>query len=158
MLCVFCLFILFMGFLWQEYRSGLPFPAPVDHIFSELFTMACLSWAPLHSMAHSSTELRKPIHHDKAVIHEGTGCLDSITDSMDMQLAKFQEIVRDREAWHVVVHGVAKSWTWLSDWTTKIYMLDLLVLSHRSLLLCYCFLFPFSSLSFVLDTFFCCVC
>ena len=111
----------------------------------------CTAWL-------TAPELRKPIHHDKAVIHEGTGCLDSITDSMDMQLAKFQEIVRDREAWHVVVHGVAKSWTWLSDWTTKIYMLDLLVLSHRSLLLCYCFLFPFSSLSFVLDTFFCCVC
>ena len=90
-----------------------------------------LSWVALHSMAHSSTELRKPLHHDKAVIHEGTGCLDSITDSMDMQLAKFQETVRDREAWHVVVHGVAKSWTWLSDWTTKICMLDLLVLSHR---------------------------
>ena len=36
-------------------------------------------------------------------------CLDNITDSMDMKLAKFQEIVRDREAWRVVVHGVAES-------------------------------------------------
>ena len=38
-------------------------------------------------------------------------CLDSITDSMDMNLSKLQEIVEDRGAWHAVVHGVTKSWT-----------------------------------------------
>ena len=63
--------MLFMGFSWQEYWSGLPFPASVGHILSELFTMTCPSWVALHSMAHSSTELRKPLCHDKAVIHEG---------------------------------------------------------------------------------------
>ena len=46
--------------------------------------------------------------------HQRMRWLDDITDTMDMNLYKFQEVVRDREAWCAAIHGVVKSWTQLS--------------------------------------------
>ena len=56
-------FCLFMGFSRQDYWSGLPFPAPVDHVLSECSTMTHPFWVALQGMAHSFIEL------DKAVVH-----------------------------------------------------------------------------------------
>ena len=52
--------------------------------------------------------------------------LDGITNSMDMGLGGPQELVMDREAWLAVVHGVTRSWTWLSDWT-ELFIMTVLI-------------------------------
>ena len=76
-----------------------------------------------HLMRTASDSLEKSLIVGKIEGRRGRGCqrmrwLDGLTDAMDLNLGKFQEMVRDREAWRAAVHGITKSQTRLGDCAT----------------------------------------
>ena len=97
-------------------------------IYDGLITVIFKSW----SFNILAIKCEEPIHWKKSWYRERLRAEGEGDDSgwdgwmasptLDMTLSKLQEIVKDREAWRAAVHGVAKSWTWLSDWATTTIM------------------------------------
>ena len=109
-----------LEFSRQEYWSGLPFTTPGD-LPNPGIDLASFVSPSLVGRFLPLGHLGSPhfITWSKFI---GDGreweWLDSITDSMDMNLNKIQKVVEDRVAWHPTVHGIAKSLTQFSNWTT----------------------------------------
>ena len=75
--------------------------------------------------------------------------LDGICESMEMSLSKLQEMVKDREAWHAVVHGVSKSQTWWSNWTEPVLISYNFCYDLTAEILLFVFSFPICYLLFL---------
>ena len=108
--------------LWIARRSNQSILKKINPEYSLEGLMLKLQLQHFGHLMRRANSLDKTLMLGKIEGRRGKGWqrtrwLDGISDSVDMNLSKLQEMVKDREAWHAAVHGVAKNWTWLSNWT-----------------------------------------
>ena len=121
------------AFEWWYWRRLLRVPWTArsnQSILKKIKPECSLEWLILKmklqyvDLIHSANSLEKTLNPGKLEGRRKRGqqrirWLDGIIESMNLSLSKLREIVKDRETWRAAVHGVTKSWIWLSNWTTS---------------------------------------